>query len=175
VSAPLVEHVLGNPDAPVTVVEFGDYECPFCAAAAPVLRRLVEDSGRYVRLVFRNFPLFEVHPYALTAALAAESTVASGAFWDMHALLFVRQDRLDDKSLRRYAGSVGADPGLATGDAAQAFAPKVQADYADALEAGVRQTPSLFINDNPWNGRVELDALRRATGGSPTGYRRPPR
>jgi protein-disulfide isomerase len=73
-----VVHVLGDPNAPVTVEEFGDYECPYCAGAAPVLRELIEVSNGHVRLIFRNFPLFEVHPHALTAALAAESASASG-------------------------------------------------------------------------------------------------
>ena len=75
---PAERHVLGEPGAPVTVVEYGDYECPYCAGAAPILRELVSTSQGRVRLVFRNFPLFEVHPHALTAALAAESTAASG-------------------------------------------------------------------------------------------------
>ena len=103
----MTEHVRGAPDAPVTVVEYGDYECPYCAAAAPVLRQLVDGSGGRVRLVFRNFPLAEPHPYALTAALAAEAADAQGAFWPMHDLLFERQDRLTDVALRAYADSLG--------------------------------------------------------------------
>lgn len=158
------EHVLGDPDAPVTVLEYGDYECPYCAGATPVLHSLVEESGGRVRLVFRNFPLFEVHPHALTAALAAESTVASGAFWDMHRLLFQKQNRLSDPDLRLYAEHVGADPELATGDAAQQFAPKVQADYAAGVADGTQSTPTLLIDGVPYAGRIELAALQRATG-----------
>lgn len=159
-----VEHVLGDVGAPVTMLEYGDYECPYCAGAAPVLHALVEQSGGQVRLVFRHFPLFEVHPHALTAALAAESTVASGAFWAMHALLFQKQNRLSDPDLRLYAEHVGADPALATGDAAQRFAPKVQADYAAGVADGARATPTLFIDGSPYAGRIELPALRRASG-----------
>lgn len=162
----LVEHVLGDVDAPVTVLEYGDYECPYCAGAAPVLRELVQQSEGRVRLVFRNFPLFEVHPHALTAALAAESTVGFGAFWAMHALLFQKQNRLSDADLRLYAEHVGADPGLATGDAAQQFAPKVQADYATGIADGARATPTLFIDGTPYGGRIELAALQRASGSS---------
>jgi protein-disulfide isomerase len=161
------EHILGNVDAAMSVLEYGDYECPYCAGAAPVLRQLVEQSEGLVQLVFRNFPVFEVHPHALIAALAAESTVSAGVFWDMHRLLFKRQDRLEDEDLRRYAESVGADPDLAAGEAAQAFAPKVQADYPAGVEAGVQGTPTLFINGEPYHGRVELPALQRATGTSP--------
>lgn len=162
-----VEHVLGEPDAPVTIVEFGDYECPYCAGAAPVLRELVETSPGRVRLIFRNFPLFEVHPHALTAALAAESAAATGGesvFWVMHQKLFVHQARLGDPDLRLYAELAGADPRAATGAAAQRFAPVVQADYAAGLEAGVSSTPTLFIDGAPYEGRIELSALRRATG-----------
>jgi protein-disulfide isomerase len=160
----MVEHVRGDPLATVTVLEYGDYECPYCAAAAPVLRDLVDLSGGRVRLVFRNFPLFEVHPHALTAALAAESTTASGVFWEMHKVLFEQQARLSDFDLRKYAMHVGADPDQATGEAAQRFAVKVQADYAAGIEAGVGGTPTLFIDGEPYRGRVELGALQRATG-----------
>ena len=162
-------HVLGERGAPVTVVEYGDYECPYCAGAAPILRELVSTSQGRVRLVFRNFPLFEVHPHALTAALAAESTAASGesVFWAMHAKLFAHQARLSGPDLRLYAEAVGADPDLAVGDAAQQFAPIVQADYASGLEAGVCSHPDPVRRRRP---------LRRAPGpGGPAARHRPAR
>jgi protein-disulfide isomerase len=159
------EHVRGALDAPVTVVEYGDYECPYCAAAAPVLRRLVEESDGGVRLVFRNFPLADRHPYALTAALAAEAAGAQGAFWPMHDLLLERQDRLTDVALRAYAESLGLDGERVVGDAAQAFGDRVEADFADGVAAGVEGTPTLFIDGTRYAGRMELDALRRAVGG----------
>jgi protein-disulfide isomerase len=168
----MVEHIMGNVDAPMSVLEYGDYECPYCAAAAPVLRQLVEESEGEVNLVFRNFPLFEVHPHALIAALAAESTEPAGVFWKMHKLLFTQQHHLEDDDLRRYAESVGSDPDRAAGARAQEFAPKVQGDYAAGVEAAVRGTPTLFINGEPYRGRVELAALRKATGTS-RGRRRP--
>jgi protein-disulfide isomerase len=162
-----VLHMLGDPNAPITVIEFGDYECPYCAGAAPVLRELIESSEGRLRLIFRNFPLFEVHPHALTAALAAESAAASGGeeiFWAMHRALFHHQSRLEDASLRIYAEQVGADPGLAAGAAAQQFAPIVQSDYQEGVDLGVSATPSLFIDGEPYSGRVDLPSLRRATG-----------
>jgi protein-disulfide isomerase len=158
-----MDHVFGNVDAPVTVTEYGDYQCPYCAAAAPILHRLVEESDGRVRLIFRNFPLFEMHPFALTAALAAESTAGAGVFWDMHRVLFKKQDRLEDTFLRHYAEAVGADPALATGEAAQQFAPKVQEDYLAGVESGIAGTPSLLINDAPYEGRIDLADLRRVT------------
>jgi protein-disulfide isomerase len=175
-----VTHVFGRTDAPVTVLEYGDYECPYCAGAAPVLRELVAASDGQIRLVFRNFPLFEIHPHALTAALAAESAAFSGGesvFWALHEKLFAHQARLTDADLRLYAAAVGADPDLAVGEKAQQFAPIVQADYADGLACGVAGTPTLFIDGEQYRGRIDLVALQRATGAlhgaEPSGRRRP--
>jgi protein-disulfide isomerase len=165
VTAPLPgDHVLGNQDAPVTLLEYGDYECPYCAAAAPVLRHVVEDSDGRVRLVFRNFPIADRHPYALTAALAAEAAGAQGGFWEMHELIFARQQRLDDAALRSYADELGLDGSRVVGEPAQAFADKVEADFAAGLDAGVGGTPTVFIDGRLWSGRVEEGALRRAIG-----------
>ena len=168
------DHVLGDPLAPVTVVEYGDYECPYCAAAAPVLRRLVEESDGQVRLVFRNFPLADRHPYALTAALAAEAAGAQGAFWPMHDLLFARQERLDDASLRAYAAELGLDGDRVVGEAAQPFGDKVEQDFATGLAAGVGGTPTVFIDGRLFDGRMELGApaprrLRRGRRAGPRG------
>jgi protein-disulfide isomerase len=158
------EHVRGAVDAPVTLVEYGDYECPYCAAAAPLLKQLVDDSGGRVRLVFRNFPLADRHPYALTAALAAEAAGAQGAFWPMHDLLFTKQDRLTDVALRAYADSLGLDGGRVVGEPAQAFADRVESDFADGLAAGVEGTPTVFIDGVRYAGRMELGPLQRAVG-----------
>lgn len=156
----LDRHVYGDPAAPITVVEYADLECPYCGAAAPVLRSLVDGSGGRVRLVFRHFPLFETHAFALTAALAAE---ASGAhFWQMHDMLMAHQDHLTDADLAGYAVQIGA--GDVTGEAAQAFRPAIEADYLSGGEMGVRGTPTLFIDGALYTGRVELGALRSALG-----------
>lgn len=169
------EHVLGDPTAPVEVVEYGDYECPYCAALAPVLRELVEGSDGQVRLVFRNYPLPELHPYALTAALAAEATTPYGVFWQMHELLFTNQDRLTDADLRGYAESLGVPGPVVVGDAAQPFGDKVERDFEAGVEAGVPGTPTLVIDGSLYDGRVDLPALRRATGGSAERVRLVPR
>jgi protein-disulfide isomerase len=112
----------GNPEAPFTIVEFGDFECPYCGAAKPVLHELIKASDGQVRLVWRHFPLFEPHPYALTAALAAEAAGHQGAFWPMAGLLFKNQDSLDDASILRYGDQLGLDTSTLVGDAAQKFA-----------------------------------------------------
>ncbi|HEX6686186.1 MAG TPA: DsbA family protein [Candidatus Limnocylindrales bacterium] len=157
----LDRHVYGTPDAPITIVEYGDFECPYCAAAAPVLRELIDGSGGRVRLVFRHFPLFHKHPFALTAALAAE---ASGdRFWAIHDVLFTNQARLTDADLSAYARAVGVD-GEVVGDAAQAYRPAVETDYMTGAAQGVRGTPTLFIDGRLYTGRVEVGPLRSALG-----------
>jgi protein-disulfide isomerase len=164
------DHVRGRAEAPVTIVEYGDYECPYCAAARPVLAVLV-DEGQ-IRLVFRNFPLADVHPYALTAALAAEAAAARGLFWEMHDQLFTHQRRLRDVDLARYAAALGLPPGAVIGDAAQPYGDKVETDFRSGVDSGVRGTPTLFLNSRLYDGPVELSALRsavrRATGVRPS-------
>jgi protein-disulfide isomerase len=160
------DHVRGAPDAPVTLLEYGDFECPYCAAAEPVLRELLARCAGRVRLVWREFPLAEVHPYALTAALAAEAAAEQGAFWPMHDLLIAHQDRLGDADLRRYAEEIGIDADRVVGEAAQPFGDKVEADFAAGLRAGVGGTPTLFVDGVRYTGRVEVGALRRAVDGA---------
>jgi len=156
----LDRHLYGAADAPTRVVEYGDFECPYCRAAAPVLRDLVDGSSGAVALVWRHFPLFTVHPFALTAALAAE---ASGdRFWEMHDQLFAHQDRLTDADLRGYAERIGV--GAVCGADAQGFRPAVEADYRSGVELGVRGTPTLFIDGERYTGKVKLGELREALG-----------
>jgi len=156
-------HVYGSPEAPVTVLEYGDLECPHCRAAAPVLRELVDSSDGRVRLVWRHFPLFEVHPHALTAALAAEAFAAHGRFWDLHDEAFAHQDRLADPDLRRYAAAAGIDPDEVVGDGAQRWAPAVEADYLAGLAHDVRGTPTLLVDGARWTGHLTVAALTAAT------------
>jgi len=167
-----VRHAHGESGAPMTVVEFGDFECPYCAAAAPVLRKLVDTSAGQVRLVFRHFPLFVSHPHALTAALAAESAGEQDAFWQMHDVLFAHQQRLGDADLARYALDLGLDATRIVGEGAQRFGDAVEADYADGAELGVHGTPTLFLNADPYAGRMEVAALRAAVARSLRGNRR---
>ncbi|MCR6491479.1 DsbA family protein [Cellulomonas sp. P24] len=153
-------HVYGPPDAPVTVVEFGDLECPYCRAAAPVLRELVDTAAGTVRLVFRHFPLFEVHPHALTAALAVEAAASQGAFWPMFDRLVSGPVDLGDAALRAAADELGLDGSLVVGEAAQRHGDWVEEDYADGRALDVRGTPTLFVNDERFSGQVTLTALR---------------
>ncbi|SDO18143.1 Thioredoxin [Klenkia soli] len=164
-----VDHVYGAPDAPVTVLEYGDYECPYCGAAAPVLKALVDGSDGGVRLVFRHWPLPDVHPYALTAALAAEAAGEQGAYWEMHELLFGNQDHLADADLAAYATGLGLDGSRVVGDAAQPFGAKVVADFETGVELEVPGTPTLFVDGQLFSGRPDLASLRRAIGAAAQG------
>lgn len=157
----LGRHTLGPADAEFCIVEFGDFECPYCRDAAPVLRRLVEGSDGRVRLVFRHFPLFTVHPFALTAALAAEA--AGDRFWAMHDMLFAHQDRLTAPDLDSYARELGIGYPV-TGETAQAYKPAIHADYASGSAVGVRGTPTLFVDGARYTGRVQLGDLRTSLG-----------
>ncbi|GAA1854144.1 DsbA family protein [Asanoa iriomotensis] len=156
-------HVYGDPGAAITIVEYGDFECPYCGAAFPVLRKLIDGADGRVRLVYRHFPVFTKHPYALTAALAAE---ASGEhFWAMHDQLFKHQARLTDPDLVAYAAEAGVpDPESVIGDAAQASRPAVERDYTTGVSDGVRGTPTLFVDGRLYSGRVELGPLRSTLG-----------
>ncbi|KAA1424707.1 thioredoxin domain-containing protein [Mumia zhuanghuii] len=165
----------GNPEAPITIVEFGDFECPYCGAAKPVLHDLIEGSDGQVRLVWRHFPLFTVHPFALTAALAAEAAGHQGAFWPMAGLMFKHQDHLDDASLVRYGEQLDLDTTKLVGDAAQKYADAVRTDYQDGIDAGVHGTPTLFIDGEPYTDGVNVRDLRAAIGLSRRGAPRPGR
>ena len=157
--------VFGPSDAVVTITEFGDLECPYCRQASEPLRRLVTESegtDRSVRLVWRHFPLFQVHPHALIAALAAEAAAEQGQFWPMQQALFAQQSRLTEPDLRAVARTLGIDPESVAGPAAQRFADRVEADYVAGLEMGVAGTPTLFIDGEPYTGALDLRSLRRA-------------
>ena len=156
------DHVRGPVAAPVMIVEYGDYECPYCAAAQPVLAELIAHSSGQVGLVFRNFPLANIHPFALTAALAAEAAAALGAFWPMHDLLFSNQDRLRDSDLARYAALLGIPGEAVIRDAAQPYGDKIEADYHSGVDSGVRGTPTIFVNGRRYAGRVDYPSLRAA-------------
>jgi protein-disulfide isomerase len=157
------DHTRGPADASVTLVEYGDYECPHCGRAFPVLediRLLMADS---LRLVFRHYPINLGHSHAQLAAEAAEAAGAQGRFWEMHAKLFVNQDALDRPSLERYAIEIGLDVArfhmeLATG----AHRERVLSDIESGEESGVHWTPTFFINGVRFGYGSNLDGLLEA-------------
>jgi len=157
------DHSLGPEDAPVTLVEYGDYECPFCREAYFVVAEALEQLGDNLRYVFRNFPLIEVHPHAEHAAEAAEAAGAQGQFWQMHTILFENQDALEDEDLIAYAGALDLDTerfreDLATGK----YRPRVMQDFISGVQSGVIGTPTFFINGFRYEGPP--DALPEVLG-----------
>jgi protein-disulfide isomerase len=149
------DHVKGNDDAAVTVVEYGDYECPFCAAAQSVVHQILARHGENLRFLFRHFPLVEVHPHAESAAETAEFAASQGLFWPMHDAIFANQHRLSTPLLITLAARLELSP-IALRDALAdgRFAAKVQADFVGGVRSGVNGTPTFFINgmrfDNPF-------------------------
>ncbi|GJG89049.1 hypothetical protein tb265_42300 [Gemmatimonadetes bacterium T265] len=150
------DHAQGPADAPVTLVEYGDYECPYCGQAYPVVKALQRRLGDRLRFVFRNFPLQDAHPHAVHAALAAEAAGALGgeaAFWAMHDTLYEHQRALDDAHLARYAGEAGVDgAAVARAVADDRYADRLQADFAGGVRSGVNGTPTFFVNGARYDG-----------------------
>jgi protein-disulfide isomerase len=141
------DHVLGSSVAAVTLVEYGDYECPYCGAAYPIVKSVARRLGSELRFVFRNFPLRDLHPHAELAAEAAEAAAAQGGFWQMHDTMFENQGDLSGAALVRYAASAVPDPRRwATDMHERRFNARVREDLASGERSGVRGTPTFFIN-----------------------------
>ena len=161
------DHIQGPADAPVTLVEYGDYQCPYCGAAHPIIQEVQSRMGDRLRFVFRNFPLSTAHPRAEQAAEAAEAAAAQGRFWPMHDLIFENQRRLGDRDLRGYAEQVGLD--LERFDAEldeHVHAARVHEDFLSGVRSGVTGTPTFFVNgarhDDSYDVETLLAALERA-------------
>lgn len=153
------DHTIGTPDAPVSLVEYGDYECPHCARGEAVVRALLERFDGKLRYAFRNFPLVKLHQHARLAAEAAEAAAAQGKFFEMHRLLFENQHALEPVNLLEFAGRLGLDLDRFRDDLnAHRFGPRVQEDMAGALRSGVNGTPAFFINNQRHAG-YELESL----------------
>jgi diadenylate cyclase len=165
------DHVRRPATAPVTLVEYGDFECPYCGRMYPVVKELRERMGDRLRFVFRHFPLDSVHPHARRAAEAAEAAAAQGRFWEMHDLLFESRDDLDDEALRRFATRLGLDLARFEDDLAERrHAPHVREDRLDGERSGVEGTPTFFINGARYEGSLDLEgllaAVEEAAGGA---------
>jgi protein-disulfide isomerase len=150
----------GPSDAPVTLTEYGDFECPSCGRAFWELKELEEAAGDRVRFVFRHFPLSQMHPHALIAAEAAEAAGAQGHFWEMHQKLFMNQDNLEPPALLRYAADLELDlPSFSRDLQEHRHLAKVRRDFMDGVRSGVNGTPTFFINGERWNGPFTAEAL----------------
>jgi protein-disulfide isomerase len=147
------DHTAGSQDAPVTLVEYGDYECPYCGMAFPIVKAAQRRLGDQLRFVFRNFPLREIHPHAEHAAEAAESAGAQGKYWQMHDAIFEHQHALEDDDLVAYAASLGLDAQRLAADLANdTYGKRVREDFRSGVRSGVNGTPTFFINGERYNG-----------------------
>jgi Na+/H+ antiporter NhaA/predicted DsbA family dithiol-disulfide isomerase len=157
------DHVRGPADAPVTLVEYGDFECPFCGQAETVIRELLADYGDDLRYVWRHLPLTDVHPYAPLAAEATEAAAKQGKFWEMHDQLLDHQGALTAKDLMRYAAEIGLNAEQFTADMRKdAGAGKIASDVDSADLSGVSGTPTFFINGKRYHGAFDIDTLSRS-------------
>lgn len=154
------DHTLGPVDAPLLLVMYGDYECPYTAMAHELIQELRDALGDRLCVVYRNFPLWDIHPHALSAAMAAEASATQGRFWEMHHQLFTHQEELDDASLLRHAAAVGLNPArFAAGIHAQGHADRVQEDLRTGEASGVHSTPTFFLNGRRHREKFNLQAL----------------
>jgi len=154
------DHVRGPADAPVTVVEYGDYECPYCRGAFRDVQEMLDEYRGKIRFVFRNFPIPQLHPHAAQAAEAAEAAGAQGRFWPMYELLLQPRAGLDTDSLVTYAQVIGLDvPRFADDIAEQRYAAKIDADVQEGLRNGVNATPKFYVNGQRVDGKVPLEHL----------------
>jgi protein-disulfide isomerase len=157
------DHIQGPADAAVTLVEYGDYECPYCGAAYPIIKEVKARMGRRLRFVFRNFPITTSHPHAEQAAEAAEAAASQGKFWQMHDLLYENQKRLRDQDLRAYAEKVGLDVERFDKELAEhVHAERVHEDFLSGVRSGVNGTPTFYINGARHDDSYELEPLLRA-------------
>jgi len=157
------DHVLGDPHAKLTLLEYGDYECPACIQIEPLMQHLVDSHPGRLRFVYRHFPLMEVHANAELAAEAAEAAAAQGRFWDMHRLLFAQAHHLTPQALAGYAESIGLDMlrfNAEMGD--RIYTQRVQEHRRAGERSGLRATPAIFLNGRPVDVSFGFDRLEAA-------------
>jgi protein-disulfide isomerase len=158
------DHIEGDVNAPCTLVEYGDYQCPHCGRAYPIIKRVQKHFGKRLRFVFRNFPLNEIHPEAEAAAETAEFAEAGGKFWEMHDALFENQSRFSPAFFPELAQKLGLDAkDLKDALAAEKYRAHVRSDFMSGARSGVNGTPTFFVNgqrlDGPWDYEDLIEAI----------------
>jgi len=154
------DHIQGSHTAPITLVEYGDYECPYCGQAYPIIKQIQDYFRDNLCFVFRNFPLSQVHPHAQRAAEAAEEAGGQNKFWDMHDYLYEHQQALDDKHLQKYAKIVGLDLERFDEDMMNhVYASRIREDFISGIQSGVNGTPTFYINEMRYDGSWDFDTL----------------
>ena len=154
------DHVLGNIAARIELVEYGDYECPYCGRAYPIVKGIQEQLGEELKFIFRNFPLSKIHPHAFSAAVATEAAGLQDKFWEMHDIIFENQKKLDTGSIIFFAGDIGLNLESFKNDIQQIqMTDKVNRDFESGIRSGVNRTPTFFINGYKYDGEWTEDEL----------------
>jgi protein-disulfide isomerase len=154
------DHLVGPPDAPLTLVEYGDYECPYCAQAHVELKNVLRHFQGQLAFVYRNFPLTKIHPRAAEAAEAAEAAGAQGRFWEMHDLLYENRDHLEHEHLLGYARTLSLDMrAFSLALEHHTYLPRVRADFITGARSGVNGTPTFFIDGHRHEGTWDASSL----------------
>jgi|SRR5271154_322626 len=147
------DHIQGSPSATIELLEYGDYQCPHCGYAFPIVKEIQRQLGDKLRFIFRNFPLRKIHPQAMSAAIAGEAAALQGKFWEMHEMLIENQRRLNHDSIIEYAESIGLDIDQFTKDIkSHVLEDKVMSDFQGGLRSGVNATPTFFVNGEKYDG-----------------------
>jgi protein-disulfide isomerase len=157
------DHIQGDAEAPCILVEYGDYQCPSCGAAYPIVKRVQKHFGKRVAFVFRNFPLAQLHPYAEAAAETAEFAAEQGKFWPMHDLLYENQEQLDKDLFVELATQLDlSSEKLLAALREKRFESRVKTDFSSGVRSGVNGTPTFFINGQRHDGSYDYDSLVEA-------------
>jgi protein-disulfide isomerase len=157
------DHISGSADGSIRLLEYGDYECPFCAEAQPIVKEIQRRLGDDLLFAFRHFPLTNIHPHAEHAAEAAEAAGAQGNFWGMHDTLFANQEALEDEDLATYAAELDLDETrLIREVTSSVYASRIREDFKSGVRGGVNGTPTFFINGERYDGARDLKHLVNA-------------
>jgi protein-disulfide isomerase len=157
------DHLYGSADGSIRLLEYGDYECPFCAEAQPIIKEIQRRLGDDLLFAFRHFPLTNIHPHSKHAAEAAEAAGAQGNFWGMHDILFENQDALEDEYLAAYAAELGLDVARLIREVTSSiYAQRIREDFKSGMRGGVNGTPTFFINGERYDGARDLKHLLNA-------------
>jgi protein-disulfide isomerase len=157
------DHIYGSADGSIKLLEYGDYECPFCGEAQPIIKEIQRRLGDELLFAFRHFPLTNIHPHSKHAAEAAEAAGAQGNFWGMHNILFENQDALEDEYLAAYAAELGLDETRLIREVTSSiYAQRIREDFKSGMRGGVNGTPTFFINGERYDGARDLKHLLNA-------------
>jgi protein-disulfide isomerase len=149
----MFDHIFGETSASLELVEYGDYECPYCGRAYPIVKNIQQQLGRELKFVFRNFPLRKIHPNSFMASAATEAAGLQDKFWEMHDIIFENQRTLDAENIFLFADKLGLDIERFKNDMKlEPLIKKVESDFESGLRSGVNRTPTFFINGKKYDG-----------------------